>query len=221
MFELKSIFGKNPEKPWCQKKKLRNLSISKRYVMHIMTWGDANQPVLYGMSTTTEWGVREYIQPPKGTQEIYYGLPLRPEYRVFVDFDTNEILGISTYFEPETMKKRFGKAEDSGDLDKVHDYIIYCAMEEELMRQYAKQKDTVIKYLKSMLPNIRLHGQWSVDIIQNGNDFYLIDMALSVNSALNGCVPAGKLKAVEEDWLPRIGKWQEKTEKRSELTDLS
>lgn len=163
-----------------------------------------NQPILYGMSTTTEWVVREYIQPPKGTQEIYYGLPLRPEYRVFVDFDTNEILGISPYWEPETMKKRFGKAEDSGDPDKVHDYIIYCAMEEELMRQYTKQKDTVMEYLKAMLPDIRLHGQWSIDIMQNGNDFYLIDMALAVHSALKGCVPTEKLKSVEEDWLPKI-----------------
>lgn len=168
------------------------------------------QPVMYGMSTTTEWVVREYIQPPKDTQEIYYGLPLRPEYRVFADFDTNEILGISPYWEPETMKKRFGKAEDSGDPDKVHDYIIYCAMEEELMHQYTEQKDTVVKHLKAMLPNIHLHGQWSIDIMQNGNDFYLIDMALAINSALNSCIPAGKLKVAEEDWLPKIGTGLEK-----------
>ena len=37
---------------------------------------------------------------------------------------------------------------------------------------------------------------------QNGNDFYLIDMALAENSALNDCVPADKLKTVEENWMP-------------------
>lgn len=169
-----------------------------------------NQPILYGMSTTTEWVVREYIQPPKGTQEIYYGLPLRPEYRIFADFDTDEILGLSPYWEPETMKKRFGNAKDSGDPDKVHDYIIYCTMEEELMRQYTEQKDTIVEHLKAMLPNIHLHGQWSIDIMQNGSDFYIIDMALAANSALNSCIPAGKLKIAEEDWLPKIGTGLEK-----------
>lgn len=67
-----------------------------------------NQPILYGMSTTTEWVVREYIQPSAETPEIYYGLPLRPEYRVFIDFDVHEILGISPYWEPDIMKTGLG-----------------------------------------------------------------------------------------------------------------
>lgn len=160
---------------------------------------------MYGISTTTEWVVREYIQPPAGTPEIYYGLPLRPEYRIFIDFDTDEILGISPYWEPNMMKKRFGHAEDSGNPDKVHDYIIYCAMEEELMKQYMENKDTVIQKLRDMLPRISLTGQWSLDVMQNGSDFYIIDMALAENSALNECVPDGLLKSAEEDWMPRIG----------------
>lgn len=164
-----------------------------------------NQPIMYGMSTTTEWVVREYIQPSAETPEIYYGLPLRPEYRVFVDFDADEILGISPYWEPDMMKKRFGHAEDSGNPDKVHDYIIYCAMEEELMKQYMENKNIVIQKLKDMLPQINLTGQWSVDVMQNGSDFYIIDMALAANSALKECVPDGLLKSIEEDWIPRIG----------------
>lgn len=163
------------------------------------------QPAMYGISTTTEWVVREYIQPPAVTPEIYYGLPLRPEYRLFVDFDTDEILGISPYWEPNMMKKRFGHAEDSENPDKVHDYIIYCAMEEELMKQYMENKDTVIQKLRDMLPRISLTGQWSLDVMQNGSDFYIIDMALAENSALNECVPDGLLKSTEEDWMPRIG----------------
>lgn len=164
-----------------------------------------NQPIMYGMSTTTEWVVREYIQPSAETPEIYYGLPLRPEYRVFVDFDADEILGISPYWEPDMMKKRFGHAEDSGNPDKVHDYIIYCAMEEELMKQYMENKNIVIQKLRDMLPQINLTGQWSVDVMQNGSDFYIIDMALAANSALKECVPDGLLKSIEEDWIPRIG----------------
>lgn len=164
-----------------------------------------NQPIMYGMSTTTEWVVREYIQSAAETPEIYYGLPLRPEYRIFVDFDADEILGISPYWEPDMMKKRFGHAEDSGNPDKIHDYLIYCAMEEELMKQYMENKNTVVQKLRDMLPQINLTGQWSVDVMQNGSDFYIIDMALAVNSALKECVPDGLLKSPEEDWMPRIG----------------
>ena len=40
--------------------------------------------------------------------------------------------------------------------------------------------------------------------MQNGNDFYLIDIALAENSALKECVPKSLLKKVEEDWIPRI-----------------
>ena len=65
--------------------------------------------------------MREYIQPKPGAKEIYFGLPLRPEYRIFVDFDSDRILGCSPYWEPEMMKKRFGHSADSTKPDKVHD----------------------------------------------------------------------------------------------------
>ncbi len=44
----------------------------------------------------------------------------------------------------------------------------------------------------------------SVDIMQNGDDFYIIDMALSATSALSECVPPGLLKPLKENWLPVI-----------------
>ena len=40
--------------------------------------------------------------------------------------------------------------------------------------------------------------------MQNGPDFYIIDMALAQNSALNHCVPKGKLRSIDEKWLPKI-----------------
>lgn len=43
-----------------------------------------------------------------------------------------------------------------------------------------------------------------MDIMQNGEDFYIIDMALAKDSALQSCVPKGMIKAVKEDWIPRI-----------------
>jgi hypothetical protein len=73
------------------------------------------------------------------------------------------------------------------------------------MKRYTESKNTIIQKLRDMLPQINLAGQWSIDIMQNGSDSYIIDMALAANSALKECVPNGVIKSLEEDWMPRIG----------------
>lgn len=167
-----------------------------------------NRPCIYGVSTTNEWVVREYIPPVSApsepVKEIYHGLPLRTEYRIFVDFGTNEVLAISPYWEPNLMKKRFGASPDSGEPDMVHDYITFSAAEPALMEEYEKNKDEVIRHIEAILPQVNLAGQWSIDIMQNGNDFWLIDMAIAENSALYECVPEEKRRISEENWLPDL-----------------
>ena len=49
---------------------------------------------------------------------------------------------------------------------------------------------------------VELVGQWSIDVMRNGDDYYIIDMALAENSALNDCVPREKLRAYPQQWLP-------------------
>lgn len=43
-----------------------------------------------------------------------------------------------------------------------------------------------------------------IDVMQNRDDFWIIDMAAADTSALSSCVPAGKLKKSPEDWLPKL-----------------
>ncbi len=76
--------------------------------------------------------------------------------------------------------------------------------EEILMSRYNENKEIVVNKVKKILPDINLTGQWSLDIMQNGNDFWLIDMATADRSALNDCVPKGKLKAASENWIPNL-----------------
>ena len=163
-----------------------------------------NQPVIYGAATTNEWVVREFIKDKEDNPCIYKGLPLHTEYRVFVDCDTREVLGINPYWDPEVMKQRFGKMSDAATPDMVHDYVIYAAHEEMLMRRYNENKNKIVKEIENLLPHLDLKGQWSIDIMQNGDDFWIIDMALAKDSALVSCVPKEKIKMVEEDWIPRI-----------------
>ena len=162
-----------------------------------------NQPCIYGVSTTNEWVVREYIEDKENLPCIYHGMPLHTEYRAFIDFDTDELIGIVPYWDSESMKKRFSQESDADTADMKHDYIIYCKEEERLQKTFDANKDMLAERLKAMIPNIDLKGQWSLDIMQNGNEFWIIDMALAANSALVDRLPV-KLEAPEENWLPDL-----------------
>ena len=161
------------------------------------------QPCIYGVSTTNEWVVREYIEDKENLPCIYHGMPLHTEYRVFVDFDTNEVLDTVLYWNSNKMKQRFSKELDSETADMKHDYIIYCKEEERLQKTFNQNKDIVTNNIKSLLPNMNLSGQWSIDVMQNGDDFWIIDMALAYNSALNENI-ISKLTKPSENWLPII-----------------
>lgn len=161
-------------------------------------------PTIYGASTTTEWVVREFIQDKENNPCIYKGLPLHTEYRVFVDFDENKVIGVNPYWDPDIMKQRFGHSPDSDSPHNIHDYVIYKAHEETLMRRYNENVNTVVEKLEAMLPDVNLDGQWSVDIMQNGDDFWLIDMSAATDSALVDCVPKHLLKQKIEDWIPEL-----------------
>lgn len=175
-----------------------------------------SQPCIYGAGTTNEWVVREFIEDKEDNPCIYKGLPLHTEYRVFVDFDTKEILGINPYWDPDVMKQKFKSGSASNPHD-MHDYVTYAAHEEKLMNRYSQNKDIVLKNIQQLLNDMSdvdidgiqipaLTGQWAIDIMQNGDDFWLIDMSLAQNSALSKCIPTGKLKPLCENWIPELKK---------------
>lgn len=161
-----------------------------------------NCPCIYGPGTTTEWVVREFIPDKENYPVIYKGLPLHTEYRVFIDCDTDRILGIHPYWDPEVMEKRFDEHRDDHD---EHDAIAYRAYENTLMEKYENNKDLVSRKAAELLPDLNLKGQWSLDVMQNDDDFWLIDMALAEQSA--GYLKTVKLadrRPSKENWIPEI-----------------
>lgn len=100
------------------------------------------------------------------------------------------------------MKQRFGHEEDKDSPHQIHDYIIFQMHEETLMKRYDQNINRICGEVEELLPNMNLTGQWSVDIMQNGEDFYIIDMALADNSALKECVPSNLLKEQPINWIP-------------------
>ncbi len=165
--------------------------------------GPLSKPSIYGMATTTEWVVRDFITDTENNPTIYQGLPLHTEYRVFVDFDTKSVRGIHPYWDPKVMKARFEERRDEHD---IHDYVSYHNHEETLMARYESNKDEVLAQTNVLLnANVDLQGQWSIDIMQNGDDFWLIDMATAERSAYYDCVPVELRNPSTEDWRPRLG----------------
>lgn len=164
-----------------------------------------NQPQIYGMSTTNEWVVREFIEDVENNPCIYKGLPLRTEYRAFVDCDDDSVLGIHPYWDSKVMKHRFSAYSDADSPDQVHDYAIYCAHESTLKKRFNENKAKIVAELEDLVPRIDLSGQWSLDIMQNGNDFYLIDMAQAESSAFyTEVVPPELRNPSKENWIPKI-----------------
>lgn len=157
-----------------------------------------NNVSIYGCGTTNEWVVREYIES-NVKEKIYMGLPLNTEYRVFVDFDRKIILSSNQYWDKEVMTKRFKENRNNHD---VHDMITFNMALERLEKTYNENIHKVKEMVQKLIDNnIEMKGQWSIDIMQVGNEFYLIDMALAENSYYYDRIPKELRKPIKEDWL--------------------
>ena len=159
-----------------------------------------NIAMALGAGESVDLVVREYIEDTEDNPTIYHGMPLRTEYRAFIDLDhcdptTDEpeprLLGITPYWHPSVMEKALALASSDVGAGFGHitdDYHTYREHKDSLILKFHIHRDDVIARITALLPALRaqgLQGQWSVDIMKNGEDFYLIDMALMCESALS------------------------------------
>lgn len=134
-----------------------------------------------GAGQTVDLVVREYIEDTEDNPTIYNGMPLRTEFRAFVDCDTKDLIGVVPYWNPIVMKRALSAGlSDSMDAD----YQTYLAHEEKLMREYNEYLPKVKKAIQMLLPELHLEGKYSIDVMKNGEDLYVIDLALMSESAL-------------------------------------
>ena len=141
-----------------------------------------NFAMVLGAAHSVELCVREYIDDVEDNPTIYSGMPLRTEFRAFVDFDSDKIIGVVPYWNPIVMKRAFNMKNAPATIQQ--DLITYVKHEDKLMREYNDYLSEVKNKLKRLIPNVDLKGEYSVDIMKNGEDLYLIDMATMESSAL-------------------------------------
>ncbi len=161
-----------------------------------------SNPCIYGAATTNEWVVREYVEDKENNPAIYKGLPLHTEYRVFVDFDTKSVIGAVPYWYPEQMLSRFSSGMGTSMHDR-HDYVVYRAHMDTMMERFNQNRSKVEYQITNLIKNMSLSGQWSIDVMQNGDEFWLIDMATADTSALKEYLPC-VIKPREVNWLPEF-----------------
>ncbi|WP_121616625.1 hypothetical protein [Virgibacillus halodenitrificans] len=131
--------------------------------------------MLLGADQTSEAIFRQMIEDKEGRKQIYEGMPLHTEFRIFYDFDERNVVGISNYWHPELMQKYL-----SGK-----DLIYYVKERELLIADFDKYKEKIMEEVHLFMKGCsELTGKWSVDVMKNGNDLWLIDMARMERSAL-------------------------------------
>ena len=74
-----------------------------------------------------------------------------------------------------------------------------------LHNRYNENKSMVCEHLKSIISKCNLSGRWSIDVMQNGSEFYIIDMQEPVNSTYyNETVKEDLRKPNSECWVPDL-----------------
>ncbi|MCD8110983.1 MAG: hypothetical protein LUE14_12990 [Clostridiales bacterium] len=136
--------------------------------------------LMFDTGGTTELVLRQYVLGrPDAYPQIYHGLPLVPEYRVFYDFNEKKVLYTVNYWDYDYCHDAISR--------NITDKIIYEAVYPSLLKEYNDNKDKVQTMVANAMAKVNgMSGKWSVDIMtapMGDANFCLIDMARAEQSA--------------------------------------
>ena len=130
----------------------------------------------YDTMGNMEFVVREWIEPEKGYECIYNGMPLRPEMRVFYDFTNHKYLYDVNYWDWDYCHDAICRNEA--------DKVVYERQYPLITEKLESRRDRFIGDIKKALASIdQIDGIWSVDFILDEEKPWLIDMAIAQMSA--------------------------------------
>lgn len=140
--------------------------------------------------------VRERIPfNSRQTPTIYNGLPLRPEFRVFYDFDDRNAIFCANYWDFDYVAPHIFNRTDK---------IVFEGMRKELQESFEAYSDIIMAMVEKKMATVEgLHGPWSVDFMlaedyRGQKKLYLIDMAVAEQSAYWEFRPGVEQKAQKE-----------------------
>lgn len=119
--------------------------------------------------------LREWIRPDNFTKTIYGGMPLRPEMRLFYDFDRHKPLYWVNYWDWDECHDYIAQTIDKEVYEEYYPYI-----NEEVKIYTTDHWDTICNALAQVTG---LKGVWSVDFILQKDKVWFIDAAIGPMSA--------------------------------------
>ena len=156
-----------------------------------------NFAMMVGAGVTNDVVVRDWIPDPDHHDTIYDGLPLRTEFRAFVDADRHYLIDIVPYWNPLVMKHVLA-TQGQHNPEIQQDYETYLRNQQRLVDEFNQAQAVLHQQLQNLLPHLKLHGCWSLDIMQSGQTFYLIDMATMQHSALTDLIAPHQQRAYQQ-----------------------
>ncbi len=145
-------------------------------VIHIMQ--GAMECCGFQYDGTGELVARERIaHDARKTPCIYDGLPFRPEFRVFYDFDLKKPIFTADYWDRDYVYP---------NLHDMTDRLVYDGHYAHIREKFLENKCAVEKLVADCMQGVSgLSGPWSVDIMMDERDgkLWLIDMAVAEMSA--------------------------------------
>lgn len=161
-----------------------------------------NNAMQLGTALTNDLVVREWIPDTENRPTIYDGMPLRTEFRAFIDCDLKNIIDIVPYWNNKEVMNTLDDmaAHHINNEFFAHDKKAFHEAFPTLNEDFNNNKIKVMNNLQNIVDNLNLSGCWSLDIMKSGNDFYLIDMAQLKDSALLNLVD---FKNLSNDMLNR------------------
>lgn len=133
--------------------------------------------IMFDAGGLSEIVIEERIHANYGkVPTIYNGLPYRPEFRVFYDFDTQEHLYTVNYWDYDYVYPH---------LHEMTDKLVFNAMRIQMDTAFNENKERVSKAVAEAMKSAEgLSGKWSIDILLDESDnLWLIDMAIAERSA--------------------------------------
>lgn len=132
----------------------------------------------------SELVIREFLEPYHYDDDelgikiysIYNGMPLRPEIRVFYDFDNRRALYAANYWDWNYCHDRICERDCT-------DELAYEAAYPTIESFFNKMQGNALELVEKSLKNVDMQGIWSVDLMWHEGQFWLIDMAVGHRSA--------------------------------------
>jgi hypothetical protein len=146
----------------------------------------SNEAQMVGAAASNDMVVREWIPDPENRPTIYDGMPLRTEFRAFIDADLHHVIDVVPYWNNKKVEDTLNMMHRThiGNQNMEQDAKAYIKAKPILDREFAENKSLVMAKLQDVVDKLALSGCWSLDVMKSGDDFYLIDMATMATSAL-------------------------------------